>query len=176
MTALAHGKKAPVLADGSSLLQQVLLSPEQSIFARHDTQLLRRAAAFHRNARIVNVGVRSLVVASLVTVAVLIFTENINHFIALGIVIPLMFATDASTALIAKVTAKRTIDLKELKLYSVVSGMANAHFFNKSVEQRKDAYLTLLTTGKMLFSTEDSYRLVLTGGTDTPHTLSYVVG
>lgn len=176
MTTLAHGKTAPVLADGSSLLQQRLLSPEQSLSIRHDILLLKSAESSRRKAKVADIAVRSLVVLALVTVGALVFTENINNFLALAIVLPLLFATDASSSIIDKMSAKRAVNLTDLKLYSTVSSMVNAHLFNKSVDQKKNAYLLLLTTGKMIFSAENSYRLLLSGGTDTPHTLSYVVG
>jgi hypothetical protein len=176
MTTLAHGKTAPILADGSSLLQQKVLTPEQSLLIRHDTNLLSSAASFRRNARVADIAVRSLVVLVLVVVGALVFTENINQFLALAIVIPLLFATDLSKSVITKLTAKHEVTLKDLKLYGAVSSMVNSHLFNKTADQKRDAYFSLLTTGRMIFSTVDSYRLVLSGGIDTPHTISYVVG
>lgn len=176
MTTLAHGKAASTLADGSSLLQQKLLSPEQSLLIRHDIKILKSAASSSGKAKVADIGARSVVVLALVTVGALVFTENINNFLALAIVVPLLFATDASRSIIDKMSAKRAVGLNDLKLYSTVASMVNAHLFNKSIDQKKAAYLLLLTTGKMTFSAEDSYRLLLSGGTDTPHTLSYVVG
>lgn len=176
MTTLAHGKAASTLADGTSLLQEQVLTPEQSLFIRYDTKLLKSAASFRRNARVADVSFRSLVVLALVVVGALVFTENINEFLALAIVIPLLFSTDLSNSIITKLLAKREVTLKDLKLYGTVSSMIHNHLFNKTAEQKRDAYLSLLTTGQMIFSTGDSYRLVLSGGSNTPHTLSYVVG
>jgi hypothetical protein len=176
MTTLAHGKTAPTLADGSSLLQQTVLTSEQSLLVRHDTSLLKSAASFHRNVKVADIAFRSIVVLSLVVVGALVFTENINQLLAFAIVVPLLFATDASNSVIAKMTAKRVVTLKDLKLYGAVASMVNTHLFNKTVDQKRDAYFALLTTGALLFSTSDSYRLLLSGGRDTPHTLSYVVG
>lgn len=176
MKTLAHGKTAHVRADGSSLIRQMVLTPEQSVSLRHDLKLIKKSVATNRNLRIADIAFRAVVVLALVTVGALVFNTMINEFLALAIVVPLLFSTDAFKSVSTRIAAKHDVNLRDSKLYSTVSSMIGTHLFNKTNEQKTASYFSLLSKGEMIFSTRDSYRLLLEGGTDTPHTLSYVVG
>lgn len=177
MSVISHGKIAPVLSDGSSLLQSMDFTMEQSASLQHDLAVLTKADLSRKLMKTVEVSVRVIAVLILVTTGALLWNQLMNEYLALAIVIPLLFVTDIFCFINKKMNAKREQERKSLKMLRTVFTMASGHSFNKTMEQKTEDYFSLLRTGKLLFGTEaSSYRLVLSGDNGSPQTLTYRVG
>ena len=174
MTTISHGAVAPVLADGSSLLQKMTLTSEQSSAVASDLALLTSANAQARAARLLNIGVRVSSVIFLVGLACLVIAQSINLVLAGIIAVVLLFSTDILNVIDRKLSSKREVSLKGLKFADTVFGFTGSFSFNKTRQQKIDDYRTLLRTGELSFSNGTGHRILLNGGAGEPHVLLHV--
>ena len=175
MTTIAHGKTAPRLLDGSSLIQELILTEEQSRAVAHDLKVLASARSSKIMAKLLNVGGRVTVVALLLTLAALIITESVNLVGAGILAVLLLFSVDGLNYVDKNLKARRQSQTKSLKFSSVVFGMISSRTFSKTHEQKLDNYFDLLRTGEAKIGNSVSHRLRLVSGDGSTQILRHVV-
>lgn len=163
MTAITHGKIAPVLADGSSLLQKLVLTEEQSHSIAHDLSVLVKDRSLRFSARILNVGGRALIVALLFGLMGLVLTSSVNLLAAGVVAVALLFSTDALNAVDRKLAERREVKLRELKFAETAFSLTRSQTFNKSFEEKAASYFDLIRTGEAKVGSSSSHRLRLVG-------------
>lgn len=175
MTTIAHGTVAPVLADGSSLLQQTVLTEEQTGFLSHDLSVLSKDRSARFAARMLNIGVRAVIVSLLIGLAVLVMTSSINLLLGGVVAVVLLFSPDALNVLDRNLAERREKSLRTLKFADTVFSMTRSHTFNSSLQQKTAMYFELIRTGEAKVGAAPSHRLRIGGGAGEPQVLRHVV-
>lgn len=161
MTTITHGKMAPVLADGTSLLQHLVLSEEQSRSIAHDLVVLTKDRSARFRARMVNIGGRALTVTLLLALMGLVLANAINLLLAGVIAAALLFSTDGLNAVDKKLAERREQKLRTLKFADTVLSMTRSHTFNKTSEQKMAGYFDLISSGEARIGSSETHRLRL---------------
>lgn len=175
MTTITHGQAAPKLLDGSSLIQEITLTAEQSLAIVHDLAVLTADRSSRFKAKVLNVGGRAASVTLLLGLAALIITESVNLVGAGILAVLLLFSVDGLNYVDKKLAERRELKTKALKFSNVVFGMTSSRTFSKSYDEKLENYFELLRNGEAKVGNSVSHRLRLAGGNGSSQTLQHVV-
>lgn len=165
--AKTYGQQASLLPDGSALLHELGLTPEQIAGLEHDRELLARANAARVRLRRTAIVVRVVGVAALVATAALLLVGLLPELPALVITLLCLFSTDIMNHVARKLDTRHASTVDQLKALALFDSVSKNYLAGEPLAERLASYFILLSSRELSLTKSRDYRLQLHVGADS---------
>jgi hypothetical protein len=158
---MTYGQQAVLLPDGSAVLHEIGLTPEQIAGLEHDHALLAKAESARRGMRRTAVLVRAASILTLLATATLLVTGLLPELPALAITLVFLFSTDIMNHVARKLDARHATSIAQLKAMDLFDSVSKNYLAGEPLAQRLASYFILLSSKELPLTKKRDYRIQL---------------